>query len=158
LDPNDLANRCTTSDGVPVDPRDMLVAAALGHVRRVVLDSASVVLDMGHKRRLFTGALRDAVLLSGARCTWGGCNVPGSACQADHVLPHSHAGPTAASNGGPACGHHNRWRTRGYRSWRDPEGHWHHYRPDGTEIGWRAGIITTTTAATATPGQFALVT
>jgi hypothetical protein len=27
--------------------------------------------------------------------------------------------------------------TRGYRTWRDPDGHWHHYRPDGTEIGWR---------------------
>ena len=50
------------------------------------------------------------------------------------------AGPTSARNAGPACGHHNRWRTRGYRTWRDPDGHWHHYRPDGTEIGWRAAM------------------
>jgi hypothetical protein len=30
--------------------------------------------------------------------------------------------------------------TRGYRTWRDPDGHWHHYRPDGTEVGWRAAM------------------
>ena len=27
-------------------------------------------------------------------------------------------------------------------TWRDPKGHWHHYHPDGTEIGWRSGITT----------------
>ncbi|MGB8861805.1 MAG: hypothetical protein WCC60_21295 [Ilumatobacteraceae bacterium] len=36
------------------------------------------------------------------------------------------------------CDHHNRWRSKGYRTWRDPDGHWHHHRPDGIEIGWRA--------------------
>lgn len=29
-------------------------------MRRVVIDSAGVVVDMGRKRRLFTGAARDA--------------------------------------------------------------------------------------------------
>jgi hypothetical protein len=36
------------------------------------------------------------------------------------------------------CSHHNRWKATGYTTWRDPHGHWHHYRPDGTEIGWRS--------------------
>jgi hypothetical protein len=107
----------------------------------VVLDGAGVVVDMGRKQRLFTGALRDAVLFGSRRCTWCGCNVPGSVCQADHVLPWSNAGPTSASNGGPQCGHHNRWKSRGYRTHRDEHGHWHHYRPDGTEIGWRAETV-----------------
>jgi len=40
------------------------------------------------------------------------------------------------------CGHHNRWKATGYTTWRDPKGHWHHYRPDGTEIGWRSNAIT----------------
>ena len=138
LDPNDPMNRCETDDGVVIDPYDALIAAATGHVRRVVLDSAGVVVDMGRKQRLFTGAMRDAVLLSARRCTRGGCHVPAHACEADHVLPWSQAGPTNTRNGGPLCDHHNRWRTRGYRTWRDEHGHWHHYRPDGTEIGWRA--------------------
>ena len=138
LDPNDPFTRCETDSGVVVDPYDLLIAAATGHVRRVVLDSTGVVVDMGRKQRLFTGAMREAVLLSGRRCMWPGCNVPAHACQADHVLPWSQAGPTSTANGAPVCGHHNRWKSRGYRTWRDPDGHWHHYRPDGTELGWRA--------------------
>ena len=138
LDPANPAHRCETADGVVIDPYDMLVAAALGHVRRVVLDSAGVVVDVGRKQRLFTGALRAAVMLISHRCIWPGCYRPASQCEADHVLPFSNAGPTAAHNGGPACGHHNRWKSRGYRTWRDPNGHWHHYRPNHTEIGWRA--------------------
>ena len=138
LDPTNPAHRCETADGVVIDPNDMLVAAALGQVRRVVLDSAGVIVDVGRKQRLFTGALRDAVMLLSHRCIWPGCFRPASQCEADHVLPFSNAGPTAARNGGPACGHHNRWKSRGYRTWRDPNGQWHHYRPDRTEIGWRA--------------------
>ena len=138
LDPNDPHSRCETNSGIPVDPFDMLVAATIGHVRRVVLDSAGVVLNMGRKQRLFTGPLRDAVMMQSKRCTWVGCDRPGEHCEADHVLPWSNAGPTDSINGGPQCGHHNRWKATGYRTWRDPKGHWHHYRPDGTEIGWRS--------------------
>ncbi len=138
LDPANPAHRCETADGVVIDPYDMLVAAALGHVRRIVMDSAGVVVDVGRKQRLFTGALRDAVMLISHRCIWPGCYRPASQCEADHALPYSNAGPTAAHNGNPACAHHNRWKTRGYRTCRDPQGRWHHYRPDGTEIGWRA--------------------
>ncbi|MCE9621992.1 MAG: hypothetical protein K8R99_06585, partial [Actinomycetia bacterium] len=63
LDPNNPAHRCQTADGVVIDPYDMLVAAALGQVRRIVLDTAGVIVDVGRKQRLFTGALRDAVML-----------------------------------------------------------------------------------------------
>ena len=144
LDPNDPHHQCHTADGTPVDPFDMIVAATIGTVRRVVLDSAGVILNMGRKQRLFTGALRDAVMMQSKRCTCAGCSVPAAQCQADHTLPWANAGPTSSRNGGPACGHHNRWKASGYKTWRDPKGHWHHYRPDGTEIGWRS---TTTNAA-----------
>jgi len=59
---------CVTDGGVVVDAYDMVIAAATGHVRRVVLDSAGVVVDTGRKQRLFTGPLREAVLDSGRRC------------------------------------------------------------------------------------------
>ena len=137
LDPNDPNNKCETSDGTPVDPSDMIVAATLGQVRRVVLDSAGVVVNMGRKQRLFTGPLRDAVLMHSRWCVCPGCTRPAARCEADHVLPWANAGPTNSRNGGPLCGHHNRWKATGYRTWRDQDGHWHHYRPDGTEIGWR---------------------
>ncbi|MGB8862177.1 MAG: DUF222 domain-containing protein [Ilumatobacteraceae bacterium] len=138
MDPSDLAQRCETVDGHQLDPRDVLIAAAMGHVRRVVVDSAGVIVDAGRRQRLFTGPLRDAVMLTATGCVWPGCHRPSSQCQADHVLPHANAGPTQVATGAPTCGHHNRWRTHGYTTRRDQHGHWHHHRPDGTEIGWRA--------------------
>ena len=151
LDPNDPHNKCETNTGVPVDPFDMLVAATIGNVRRVVLDSTGVVVNMGRKQRLFTGPLRDAVLMHSRWCVCPGCHVPAAQCEADHVLPWANAGPTNTRNGGPLCGHHNRWKATGYRTWRDPDGHWHHYRPDGTEIGWRSATRNVTDRISAMP-------
>lgn len=148
LDPTDLAQPCETINGEPLDPHDVLVAAAMGHVRRVVVDSAGVVINAGRRQRLFTGALRELVMLSSPRCCWPGCYRPASQCQADHMLPHANDGPTDVGNGAPTCPHHNRWRTRGYSTWRDQYGHWHHHRPDSTEIGWRAGQLTVDNPAT----------
>jgi hypothetical protein len=137
LDPRTVGQRRSeTSRGDLLDPADVIVAACLGHVRRVVLDSAGVIIDLGRRTRLFTGPLRDAVLLTERRCLWPGCSRPASQCEADHLLPFAHAGPTSAANGGPMCGHHNRWKNQGYRTWRDQQGRWHVYRPNGTGIGW----------------------
>jgi hypothetical protein len=108
-----------------------------------VVDSAGVVVEVGRRQRLFTGSLRDAVMLASPRCVWPGCHRPTSQCQADHMTPHLDDGPTNTRNGAPLCGHHNRWKTRGYTTHRDSDGHWHHHRPDGTEIGWRATPHTT---------------
>ena len=102
---------------------------------------------MGRRKRLFAGPLRDAVMMTNRWCIWPGCAQPAAHCQADHLLPWGHQGPTTSGNGGPACGHHNRWKSTGYRTWHDPQGHWHHYRPDGTEIGWRADLNTTSPVA-----------
>jgi hypothetical protein len=138
LHPSTAATRrCEDQRGTILDPRVVVAAALVGMMRRLVLDSAGVVLDMGRRQRLFTGALREAVLLSGRRCLWPGCNRAAHHCDADHTIPAAHGGPTAAWNGGPNCDHHNLWKNRGYRTWRDPQGIWHTYRPDGTEVGWR---------------------
>ena len=139
LDPN-VAHFCRTAAGVPVDPRDALIAALVGQVRRVVVDSAGVIINVGRRQRLFTGALRDAILALQVACMWVGCRQRPR--EVDHLIPWARGGLTDAANAGGACGHHNRWRTRGYSTTRDADGEFHHYRPDGTEIGWRAGGIT----------------
>jgi hypothetical protein len=127
--------RCETTGGILLDPDDVIAAAMAGHVRRVVFDSAGVVIDMGRKRRLFTGAAREAVLLQSGRCIWPGCCLPSGRCQADHEQEWvAHHGATRPGNGSPLCGRHNRWKNRGFRTRRDTNGNWHTYRPDGTEI------------------------
>ncbi|MEN9646004.1 MAG: hypothetical protein RL238_2673 [Actinomycetota bacterium] len=138
-DPSTAVNRrCEDQRGNVIDPRAMAAAALVGRVRRMVLSADGVVLDFGRRKRLFTGALREAVLLTARDCTWVGCRVHGAACQTDHVLPFAQAGPTSAVNGAPLCDHHNPLKNKGYRTWRDPDGLWHTYRPDGTELGWPA--------------------
>ena len=55
--------RCHSADGAPVDPADVVAAAFIGHVRRVVIGSDGVIINLGRRSRLFTGSARDAALL-----------------------------------------------------------------------------------------------
>ncbi len=125
---------CHTTDGTPVAPAEMLAAAIAGHIRRVVLDSASVVIDMGRRQRLFTGNARIAAHMTNPRCVYVGCEVPATRCHTDHLTDWQHGGHTNPHDGAPGCPRHNRLKNRGYTITRDPTGRYHTYRPDGTEI------------------------
>lgn len=130
-----VGRRCSTLDGRPVEATSAVAHALVGEVRRVVVGSGSVVIDLGRRRRLFTGAAALAVRLSSTTCYWPGCHVPVSDCQGDHLVPWATGGgSTSPRNGGPACGRHNRLRNHGHTTWRDPDGTWHVARPDGTEV------------------------
>ncbi len=126
------ARRCETVDGAPVDPADAVIAGIVGHVRRVVMDSSGVVIDLGRKRRMYTGSAREAAVLQGRRCWWPGCGQPSS--HIDHSTDWARDGHTNPANAAPACPRHNRYKNRGYLTWRDRRGRWHTHRPDGTEI------------------------
>jgi hypothetical protein len=128
--------RCDTLDGVPIDPAAATASALVHHVRRVVVGADGVVVDVGRKARLFTGARRLAVLIGETTCYWPGCNVAVTDCEADHLdgFNSRKRGPTNPGNGGPACGFHNRLKEHGFTAHRDEQGHWHVDRPDGTEI------------------------
>ena len=98
----------------------------------MVVNAAGVIIDLGRSSRCFTGNARTAALLQGVHCIYPGC--PNRHCQIDHTIPWAHGGSTSPANAGPLCPRHNRWKTRGYRTRRDPHGRWHTYRPDGTEL------------------------
>jgi len=130
---------CATTNGVPVDPAAAVAAALVGHVRRLVVDSSGRIIDVGRRQRIFTGAAREAALIqalldvSDGRCLWPGCGRRRN-CQVDHTTEWQHDGVTDLANAGLLCARHNRHRSHGYTVWRDPEGRWHTYRPDGTEL------------------------
>ncbi len=128
--------RCSTLDGNPVDPTEAVAQALVGHIRRVITGADSVVIDLGRKRRLFTGAAQLAVRLSATTCYWPGCHAPVSDCQTDHLTPWGDrvGGCTNAGNGAPACGRHNRIKQHGFTVHRDETGTCHVHHPDGTEI------------------------
>ena len=123
---------CETIDGTQLTPTEAFTAALAGRIRRIVLDLPEA--SISKAGRLFTGPLRRLLDVLDRHCTWPGCHTSWRYCQGDHTVAHRHGGPTAASNGGLQCGHHNRWKERGYRTRRDPNGTFHTYRPDGTEI------------------------
>jgi hypothetical protein len=138
FDADDLdRQRCRTTTGVALDPADVVAASIVGHVRRVVLDGDGRIVDLGRRSRTFSRGARDAARLQAAldgdgRCLWPGCGL--HHCQLDHTTGWTDGGVTHPANAGPLCARHNRFKSRGYRCWRDPTGVWHTYRPDGTEI------------------------
>ncbi len=126
---------CQTFDGDPIGVRDAVLAALAGKVRLVLRGPDGAPIAMTSASRLFTGALRDAVLLTATHCTHPGCTVPASKCQIDHLLPVHQGGVTEACNGCVACGHHNRWRyLAGATVVRLFDGTIATYRADGTRI------------------------
>ncbi len=126
--------RCETDDGVLIDPDTVLQVLLHGYVRFVIHDDEGVPIHWGRERRLFTGAAREAVMSLSHRCTHPGCSVGSSRSEADHRTPWSDGGTTDPHNGGPRCRRHNRLRNHGFTVHRDRHGHWHTFRPDGTEI------------------------
>ena len=127
--------RCETSTGIQLHPHDVLRAALAGHIRRVVVDSNSVVIDMGRKQRLFTGAARDAAKLLLVTCEHPGCELSADLCDIDHTTEWSHGGTTDQTNAGPECRRHNLAKTR--RKWRKQRainGRNYTTRHDGTII------------------------
>jgi hypothetical protein len=78
-----------------------------------VLGGAGEILDLGRARRLFTGALRRALVLRDGGCAFPGCDRPHSWCEAHHIDGWAAGGDTALDNGVLLCGHHHRLVERG---------------------------------------------
>jgi hypothetical protein len=130
-----LTRRCETASGQQINPRELLQLLLTAHVRRVVLDSKSTVIDLGERRRLFTGSARVGLTLTQRTCAHPGCNLPADTCQGDHATPHSAGGPTDQANGQLMCGSHNRFKHRnGWRTRRADNGQIISFRDDGTMV------------------------
>jgi hypothetical protein len=134
--PDATQARCETTSGVPLLPDDVVSAGLGGWIRRVIVDSASVVTDLGHRRRCFTGAAAEAARLSVTTCEHDGCTIPETWAEIDHIDEWArHGGRTDQANAAIECGHHNRHKHRhGFTTRRDWAGRLRTQRPDGTWI------------------------
>lgn len=136
-DPSTLLDRrCETESGIPVHPVLVLQAALTGHVRRVVVDSDGVVIDMGHKQRLYAGSPRVAASLLVRHCSHAGCDVPAALADIDHMDEWvADGGATDQRNADVRCGKHDRFKHRErWRSRRAPGGRVYSIRPDDTIV------------------------
>jgi hypothetical protein len=136
LDPATVrARRCETTDGVPVDLRQMVAAALIGRVRTIMIDGAGVIVAAGRRRKLFTGALRDVIQAIDPVCGWLGCNLRAQIAAIDHLQPRSRGGPTDAANAKVLCDRHNIFKhTADYHIQRLDDGTITITRPDGTHL------------------------
>jgi hypothetical protein len=103
---------CQLANGAVVTPGSVVPWLPQSWMERVVFDGPSRIIDIGVKRRLFTGATRRAVQLRDRQCFNEFCDLPAEDCQIDHIVPYAAGGETTQANGRPACAFHNRDRHR----------------------------------------------
>lgn len=125
------AFRCETVGGGALTPADVVRAALVGDVRRVVRSARSEVIDLGRRVRLFGGPSREAVWIQGARCAWPGCH--SLHCEVDHIESWRRGGTTRPSNGLALCRWHNRFKETGFCV-DTSSGRAQFHRPDGSAM------------------------
>ena len=123
-----------TQSGRRLHPDDVVNAALIGHIRRVVYDGSGTVIELGRRQRLFRGSSREAVMLLLTTCVWIGCDRPIAWCDADHSVSWKAFGATVPRNGGGLCDCHNNLKEQGFQVYRDDYGTWHVIDPQGNEI------------------------
>jgi hypothetical protein len=107
-----FSNVCELSDGTVVAPHQLVRHLADADIERIVFEGPSRVIDVGVRRRFFTGALRRAIEVRDRHCTHpSGCDVPAEQCEIDHIQPYSRGGLTTQGNGRCRCSVHNRQRS-----------------------------------------------
>ncbi len=88
----------------PAQLRELACDAA---VLPAVLGGQGQVLDLGRAQRTFTAAQRRALTIRDRGCTFPGCTVPATWCEAHHVIPWHQGGATDVSNGALCCLFHH---------------------------------------------------
>jgi hypothetical protein len=101
---------CQLANNTVVTPGSLVPYLDQSWIERVVFDSPSRVIDVGVRRRIFAGATRRAVEVTGQECFHQYCDRPAEDSEIDHIQPWAAGGPTTQENGRPACGRHNRGR------------------------------------------------
>jgi hypothetical protein len=107
-----VTRMCELSDGTVVTPGEVLPHLDRADVERAIFDGPSKVIDIGVRRRLFTGATRTTIQLRDRTCTHPSCDWPAEDCEIDHITPYEHGGETTQANGRCLCAYHHRWRHR----------------------------------------------
>jgi uncharacterized protein DUF222/HNH endonuclease len=76
-------------------------------IRRHIFDSASLLVELGRRKRVVSPQLRKALESRDRHCRWPGCTRPGSWCEAHHVVPWTRGGATNQDNLLLLCSRHH---------------------------------------------------
>ncbi|SDO45573.1 HNH endonuclease signature motif containing protein [Geodermatophilus sp. DSM 45219] len=103
-------------------------------ITRIVMGPDGMPLDHGRSLRLVPPHLRRAAEVRDGGCVFTGCGAPTSWCDVHHLLAWIDGGETSLENSALLCERHHTKVHHGFRVERRPDGRWHTWRPDGTEI------------------------
>src|ERR1700680_3533116 len=94
-------------------------------VTRILLDSDSMVIDVGRAKRVISGPQRKALAVRDRGCVWPGCDRPATWTSGHHLVHWIRNGPTDMPNLCLLCYRHH---------WMVHEGDWQIVRSDDGEI------------------------
>ncbi|MGZ4646486.1 MAG: DUF222 domain-containing protein [Blastococcus sp.] len=134
LDPGTGPAAATTGFGALISAARARGVLCDGAVSRVILDPETRSMNVGRSQRIFPPHIRKAAELRDQGCVFAGCHAPTHWCELHHLLEWEFGGETSEANSGLLCERHHTKVHHGFRIERDPDGRWHTYRPDGTEI------------------------
>jgi len=94
-------------------------------ITRILLDSDSMVIDVGRAKRVISGPQRKALTVRDRGCVWPGCDRPASWTSGHHLVHWIRGGPTDLPNLVLLCYRHH---------WMVHEGEWQIVRTDDGQI------------------------
>ena len=106
---------------LPISSRAVERLACDCSIARVLLDSDSMVIDVGRSKRVVSEPARRALTARDGHCRWPGCDRPASWSAAHHVVHWIHGGTTDLDNLILLCHRHH---------WMVHEGDWQIVRGD----------------------------
>ena len=121
-----------TAAGHDLPPESIARLCCDATLRRVTLDDRGIPVNVGRKYRTATDAQWTALNAIYSTCAWDGCTAPISWCQAHHIRPWEHGGPTDLNNLLPLCSrHHHRVHEGQWNIKLKPDRSLQIHRPDG---------------------------
>jgi hypothetical protein len=100
---------------LPISSRTVERFACDCNLTRVLLNSDSMVIDIGRSKRVITGSRRRALVARDKHCRWPGCDRPASWSTAHHLVHWIHGGSSDLDNQVLLCYRHH---------WLVHEGRW----------------------------------
>jgi hypothetical protein len=113
-----------TDRGERLSPTTVRRLACNAKILPAVMDSNGQVLDLGRSRRLFTGAIRQALNLRDGGCTFPGCDRPNAWVEGHHIQHWLDGGATDQANAALVCTvHHHLVHDGGWQIRMGADGH-----------------------------------
>lgn len=104
---NNVGHATLLGSNHPITPGEARRIACDAGILPIILGGDSQPLDVGREKRLFTGALRQAIYHRDQGCAFPGCDRAPADCDIHHIIPWWNGGTTSLPNAVTLCSRHH---------------------------------------------------